>query len=599
LTSYWDENENRADQEFIFKKRGVLVDQITRALLGEFVQQNSLHSLEEGVAFEHFAGYLVTATHYGESFPTDDIAVGAGGDCGIDCIAVVVNGSLVTEPEEVEDLATTNGYLDVTFIFTQAERSSSFETQKIGQFGFGVRDFFSDRPQLVRNEELKHYGLIWRAILERSRYFRNGNPQCFLYYATTGRWTEDANLVVRRDAERNDVEALGLFRNVVFKCLGASELQRLYRQSQNAISAEITFSERTVVPDIPGVEQAYLGLLPASEFLKLVENESGDMRSAIFYDNVRHWQEWNDVNKEMRATLSDAGSKVLFPLLNNGITVVARRVNATANRFLVEDYQIVNGCQTSFVLHQCRVLLNERVMVPVRLIATLDDGVKNAIIKATNRQTEVTEEQLFALSDFPKKLESYFPTFDLRKRLYYERRSRQYNGEAGIEKVRVISMTVLVRAFASMFLELPHRTTRNYKALLNQVGAEIFHSEHKVTPYYVSAFAHYRMEYFFRNQALNTELKPARYHLLMTYRKLTQPDRPPRMNSHEIERYCDEITRNLWDDERCRETFEAAASHITAVAAGNMDRDNIRTEAFTHNLNARLQQQHRTGTVMT
>jgi hypothetical protein len=39
-----------------------------------------------------------------------------------------------------------------------------------------------------------------------------------------------------------------------------------------------------------------LGLLPASEFLKLVENESAEIRSAIFYDNVRHWQEWNPVN---------------------------------------------------------------------------------------------------------------------------------------------------------------------------------------------------------------------------------------------------------------------------------------------------------------
>ena len=144
------------------------------------------------------------------------------------------------------------------------------------------------------------------------------------------------------------MEALGLFRNVSFDCIGADRLQRLYRQSQNAISAEITFVERTVVSDISGLEQAYLGLLPATEFLKLVENESAKMRSAIFYDNVRHWQEWNDVNTEMRTTLLDADSKVLFPCSTMALRCVARRVNATANRFLVEDYQIVNGCQTSF-----------------------------------------------------------------------------------------------------------------------------------------------------------------------------------------------------------------------------------------------------------
>jgi len=279
---------------------------------------------------------------------------------------------------------------------------------------------------------------------------------------------------------------------------------------------------------------------------------------------------------------------------NHGCSAAGKR---DSNRFLVEDYQIVNGCQTSFVLHECRDLLNERVMVPVRLIATQDDGVKNAIIKATNRQTLVTEEQLFALSEFPKKLESYFPTFDSRQRLFYERRSRQYNGVAGIEKVRVINMTVLVRAFASMFLELPHRTTRNYKALLKQVGSEIFNSEHRLEPYYVSAFSHYRMEYFFRNQTLDAELKPARYHLLMAYRLLTRQDSPPRMNSHEMERYCKGITESLWDDERCRVTFEAAASHIRAVAAGNMHRDNIRTEAFTQNLNTRLSAANRASTV--
>ena len=62
------------------------MDQITRALLDEFVEQNSLQTLHDSVAFEHFAGYLVTSAHYEESLSTDDIAVGAGGDCGIDCI---------------------------------------------------------------------------------------------------------------------------------------------------------------------------------------------------------------------------------------------------------------------------------------------------------------------------------------------------------------------------------------------------------------------------------------------------------------------------------------------------------------------------------
>lgn len=565
------------------------MDRITKALLDEFVAQNSLQALGEDRAFEHFTGYLVTSAHLPESFTTYDISVGAGGDCGIDCIAVLVNGSLITEPEEIEDLATTNGYLDVTFVFTQAERSAGFETAKIGQFGFGVLDFFSERPQLPRNERMIDYDRIWKAILERSRFFKKGNPQCFLYYATTGRWTDDANLVIRRDAVKKDLEDTGLFRHVGFDCIGADRLQNLYRESQNAVSVEVTFSERTVIPDIPGVEQAYLGLLPAKEFLKLVENETAEVIGSIFYDNVRHWQDWNPVNQEMRETLTHPETRVLFPLLNNGVTIVASRVNPTANRFLIEDYQIVNGCQTSFVLHECRDQLEDRTMVPVRLIATQNDAIKNEIIKATNRQTQVSAEQLFALSEFPKKLEAFFPTFDGVHKLYYERRSRQYNGTPGIEKVRVVNMTGLVRAFASMFLSLPHRTTRNYKALLKQIGTQIFHPDHRLEPYYVAAYAHYRLEYLFRNQTIDANLKPARYHILMAFRIITAPTPDiPRLNSHDMVRYCTTIMETLWDDDHCKTTFEAAVTHVTAIAAGNLHRDNIRTEPFTDALIARL-----------
>lgn len=565
------------------------MDRITKSLLDEFVTENTLGALPEETAFEHFCGSLVTASHFSETFSSDDISVGAGGDCGIDCITIIVNGCLVTDPEEIEDLEKTNGYLDVTLIFVQAERSSSFETAKIGQFGFGVTDFLSESPSLPQNNDVQLACRIVNEIFSRSGRFSKGNPQCYLYYTTTGRWLDDQNLIVRRDAVARDVQDLGLFRKVSFDCLGAEELQGLYRSSKNTICTEITFTDRTVLPELPGVEQAYIGILPAREFMKLIENENGEILTTLFYDNVRHWQEWNPVNKEMKETLEVPARRIYFPLLNNGVTVVAKRVAPTANKFVIEDYQVVNGCQTSYVLHENRSEL-DNVSVPVRLIATDDVDIRNAIIKATNRQTQVTEDQLFALSDFPKNLEAFFPTFEGRKKLYYERRSRQYNAVDGIEKVRVLDMRALVRAFASMFLELPHRTTRNYKALLKTVGTDIFNPDHRLEPYYASGYAHYRLEFLFRNQQMAAELKAARYHLLFAFRLLYSTDPLPQMNSHDMRRYAEGLMEVLWDDARSRAQFDEAEEHVRAVAAGDLHRDNIRTQPFTNSLKQRIEQ---------
>lgn len=564
------------------------MDRITKALLTEFAKDNGLEKANEPKQFEHFCAYLLTTRHFTDSFTTDDICVGNGGDIGIDGISIIVNGCLISEPEEVADLCEINGYLDVTFIFIQAETSSSFETTKIGQFGFGVLDFFAEIPSLPQNDAVKQKAAIVNEIYNRSSKFKRGNPNCHLYYITTGKWVDDANLTARKNSvvsDLNDISILGL---IEFECIDADATQKLYRESMNSISCEINFKDRTPLPEIPGVKDAYIGILPASEYLKIIQNDDEEVIHSIFYDNVRHWQEWNPVNNEIKNTLISNEQQIYFPIYNNGVTIVARNIRPTSHKFVLEDYQIVNGCQTSYVLHDVKDDLKNDILIPIRLISTEDQNIKNSIIKATNRQTEVTDEQLFALTDFPKKLEEFFPSFDTRKKLFYERRSRQYNGIGDVEKVRIINMTTLVRAFASFFLDQPHRTTRNYKALLRSIGSDIFNANHKLDPYYVAAFSHYRLEYLFRAQTIDRELKAARYHLIMSYRYLANKDTLPRFNANEMTRYCNKIMETLWDEEKSKEIFLEAEKIVRSVADGNLHRDNIRTEPFTNKILERI-----------
>ena len=43
------------------------------------------------------------------------------------------------------------------------------------------------------------------AIYKRSGKFLKGNPLCYLYYFTTGKWQADKNLVARASAEVEDL----------------------------------------------------------------------------------------------------------------------------------------------------------------------------------------------------------------------------------------------------------------------------------------------------------------------------------------------------------------------------------------------------------
>jgi hypothetical protein len=557
------------------------MDRVSESLLSEFSEEHGISALPEEIRFEHFAGYITVQRHYSESFDTDDIVTGAGGDTGIDSLAILVNGSLVADLEALEDIAEKAGSLDVAFIFTQAERSPSFDASKIGTFGFGVLDFFKDVPTMTRNDKIKEAASIMSALYKRSSKFKRGNPLCRLYYVTTGKWVGDANLEARRSSVVADLKATGQFRDVEFSPVDADGLQKLYRQSKNAISREFTFANKTLVPEVPGVKEAYLGFLPASEFLKLLQDDGGEIISGLFYDNVRDWLDTNPVNDEIRETLG-SDSRARFVLMNNGITVIARGLQTVGNRFLIEDYSIVNGCQTSHVLFGERGKMDASVMVPVRLIGTQDEDIINAIIRATNRQTEVKEEQFFALQEFSKSLETYLQTFADPYKLYYERRTRQYH-RLEIEKTRIVTPSSLIKAFAAMFLDEPHRTTRNYAALKAKVGTEIFAKGHRMEPYYLAAWALYKLEFFFRTGRLEAKFRPAKFHILQAVRfACSEPNYVlPPMNSRRMEKYCNQILEILWDPVRADSHIVFAAEIIDIAAKGNFDRDNIRTEPFT------------------
>ena len=562
------------------------MDRITKSLIGELLINQELTSEGDAKDFEKLINYCIISSDYSKTFDLEVVTIGDGGDTGIDGLAIIANGQLIENKEEIDDLIERNNFLEVTYVFTQAKTSSNFNSGEINTFIFGIKDFFSESPSLVRNSDIERLAEISDFIYEKAPHFKD-NPTVKMFFCTTGKWVDDQNLKAVINQGTSELEQLNLFDKITFYPYGAKEIATSYRKTKESISTTINFGNRVTLPAINGVSEAYIGLLPFQEFKKIL-TDGDDNLVNVFEDNVRDFQGTsNDVNSGIEKTLNNADSD-LFSVLNNGVTIVASSISPTGDKFTIRDYQIVNGCQTSNVLFNNRnseYITN--VNVPIKIIATDDDEIKNRITLATNNQTPIKKEQLASLTSFQRSLEQYYNSYSGDSKLYYERRSKQYNTDSSVLKTRIISVPYQIKSFAAMFLDNPHQVTSFFGTLvsrLNEGKAQIFTPDHVFSPYYTSAFAYYKLENHFRRRNIDTSYKKVRFHILMLFRMLHQPDEIPPFNSKKIDSYCQKLLDILVDDGRSLTAFQECLSVIDTADFEKSDKQDIKLLSKTKNL---------------
>ena len=559
------------------------MDVVTRANLQQFVEQNDIHESED-IQFEKFSTYCVLSELLDDALDIEGVSTRGDGDCALDALAIVVNGVLVTDQAQVSDILDNNRYLDVQFFFIQATTSSQFDSQKINSFFFGIEDFFQDVPRLPANDMIKSARLIKDELYINAASFKRGNPDIFAYYCCTGNWQEQDHATAVMEAFKGRLQSTNLVEDISVQMIGARELQRLYRSSMNSLKVDVNIPQVLTLPYIEGVDQSYLGLISGLEYLKVIRDEHGNIRKSVFYDNVRDFQGANKVNAKITATLNSA-EKAAFAIRNNGITVVAKSLTRTGNQFALTDFQIVNGCQTSHVLFINAELVDESVSIPIRIVSTTNEDVTRSVVEATNSQTEVTDEQLRSLSDFQKLLEEHYRTYTGDMRLYYERRSKQYAAEAGVEKTRIVSIPTQIKSFAAVFLNDPHRAGRYFATLRRIHEDTLFRDDHRLEPYFASAYMAYRLEFMFRNNNLDTKFKAARWHILLAARAIsTQQIDVPMLNSRKMEAFCKRIIADMADVDEASATFYLAAQTVeSAFLLGGkaLGRDDARDQEST------------------
>jgi hypothetical protein len=566
------------------------MDRIVKSLVEDLLKTQEIKSENLSKDFERFVNYSVISTEYLKSFDIEDTMTGEGDDTGIDGIAIMVNGKLIENKEDIDFLLENNNFLESTFIFVEAKTSNAFESSEINNFAFGVKDFFSEHPKLRRNLEIQNFAEISDYLFTKASQFRE-NPKCKLYYVSNGMWKEDQNNIAIVESTKDDLEKTNLFAAIEFKLLGANEISKLYRTTQNAVTTTFVFNSKVTLPELPNITEAYLGILPLSEFNKILCDENGNMRN-VFYDNVRDYQGIeNPVNTSILKTLKSDYVE-LFTVLNNGVTIVASSLKPSGNKFTISDYQIVNGCQTSNVLYNF-IKENDigKVNLPIKLVITENDEIKNNIIIATNNQTAIKREQLQAMTEFQKNLEHYYRTIEGDGKLYYERRSGQYQSDNSVIKARIINIQNQIKAFSSMYYENPDRVTTYFGSIVKQnIETEnpiIFNPGHQHILYYTSALAFYRLDSLFRSKAIDAKFRKVKFFLLMLFRKLIKKSKlaAAYMNSdRKTSEYCKEIMDILNDKDKTLEFFQKAIEIVRLSKEDIENKQLIKQVQFTTKL---------------
>lgn len=462
---------------------------------------------------------------------------------------------------DIDLLISLNQTISVKFVLIQTKTSASFDNTEISNLFTFARIYFSDDTSIFCTPEMQKFIELKDYIFSKGSKLKK-NPEVLLYYVTLGSWCNDLNLNASVSVGKENLKSTNLFSDIKFIPCGSVEIQSLYRKTKAKLAATFRFEKRITMYSINDEEVGYCGVLPFKEYKKLILEDSGAIKP-VFEDNIRDYLGPNqDVIESICQTIL-SGNVNAFSMLNNGVTIVASSISIPGDIAAIEDYQIVNGCQTSNILiDNMDVAENiDELIIPVRIIATKDENLKNEITKATNSQTAIKKEQLEALSTFQKNLEEFYKTFTAQEALIYERRTGQYRN-SDIPKNRIISISTQIKIIAAMFLDEPSAVSGQYGAVVKRFGNKIFKSSDKPVIYYTSALALYKIENLFKTNKIDKKYRRSRYHAMMLFRIVVSKEEKPRFNQRKMELYCQNILDILNNDYKCEKIYKGIVDFI-------------------------------------
>lgn len=568
---------------------------VVKSHLDDFCGRYSVeHS--ESKAFEAFVNFSSFRSLCAEAVDPNDL-IYDGDDPGIDGVMIFLDDVYVSSSDEVEDfLISRKRDVDATIIFTQAKTGESWSKQDINTFQSAVQDFLSDNHSYPHSDYMTAAREVFDSVIQNVGKLRGGKPKAICYFATSARRSEDREIIAAKSALHRSLNENGFFRTVEAELLDRDKVVDLWTSAEGQVEATLRVLGSAAFPKAPDIEEGYVVTVRARDFIEQILSDGhGRLRQRIFEENVRDFiGSQGEINSEMAETLQDNVKQKRFGVLNNGVTIISPDIRLTGFDIFLRDFQIVNGCQTSNVLFENRESVTEDTTLMLKIVETSDAGVVDDIVRSTNRQTKVEEDQFLATLDAIKALERYFDArgADEEYRLFFERRKNQFSSHENVKAIRVFDIKEIARCVASMFLDKPDIASRYPNRLTGEMRDLVFSRDYSEEIYHVSAYALYRLKLLLSNKKMDPRYGKLRWHILMAIKYYVVGEDVPQLGSKKIASACSEIEKFIAGNDDT--TITRLKKLCTAIVDINdISRDRIRTPTFSQDVKLKAIEERR------
>lgn len=488
------------------KQKAMTNDQI---LVREYVKQQCSASqfAQESSYFEFLAAAQALKDNDLSDEEIENGLTGSGGDGGCDGLYLFYNSALAGD-DLVDNISVVPKEATIEICILQAKNELSFREDAIMKWKTISENVLQFDNQLDTfrsryNDQVLSFFQTFKDL--RIKLLTSKVKLIFKYIYIAVASDIHPNVQSQANELCEQIHRLfpGPMTTVNVKFIDSSDLMSLIN-TQASQNFSIILSEN---PIAIGIKKDFVALANISNYYRFIVDESGSLRKYIFESNVRDYQGHNNVNNEIRDTLS-SGSLEDFWWLNNGVTILAEDISQSSpKQLLITNPEIVNGLQTSNEIFQFfkdhpERLEQEQRNILLRIIVPDDESSRDRIILATNSQTAIPPVALRSTDPIHRQIEMYFKI----RGLYYDRRKNYYKNQ-GKKSNEIVSIAFLGQCLMSLFLGKPNYARARPSTLLsnNDYYEKLYVDNTDLELYYKSALLGKRVERFIKSSTEYTQ----------------------------------------------------------------------------------------------